>query len=93
VAPFWHALNILRQFLNGIGPKAPFGAPLRSWIRGELSSVVRDYLSAESLRRRGIYNQRFVAQIIREDSEGRKDHALLIWRLLCNELWLRTFFD
>ena len=73
-------------------PKAPFGAPLRAWIRGGLSDMVRDYLSPESLRRRGIYNSTFVNQAIEEDRNGKTDNAHLIWRLLCNELWLRTFF-
>lgn len=74
-------------------PKAPFGAPLRSWIRGELREMVDDCLSPKTLRRRGIYDPKFVAQAIEDDRTGREDNAHLIWRLLCNELWFRTFFD
>jgi asparagine synthase (glutamine-hydrolysing) len=74
-------------------PKAPFGAPLRSWIRGALAEMVGDYLSADSLRRRGIYNPAFVAKAIEDDRSGRKDNSHLIWRMLCNEVWLRTFFS
>lgn len=73
-------------------PKAPFGAPLRAWIRGPLSEMVRDLLSVECLKRRGIYNPQFVKGAIERDLQGTEDNAHLIWRLLCNELWCRTFF-
>lgn len=74
-------------------PKAPFGSPLRSWIRGPLAEMVRDVLSAESIRRRGLYNSDFVWEKIRNDLDGREDNAHLIWTLLCNEIWFRKFFD
>ena len=73
-------------------PKAPFGAPLRSWIRGGLSEMIHDLLSVECLNRRGIYDSKFIWQLIENDRAGREDNSHLIWRLLCNELWLRTFF-
>lgn len=73
-------------------PKAPFGAPLRSWIRGGLSEMIEDLLSVSSLKRRGIYDPKFVWQLIENDRAGREDNSHLIWRLLCNELWLRAFF-
>jgi asparagine synthase (glutamine-hydrolysing) len=73
-------------------PKAPFGAPLRSWIRGPLSEMIADYLSPASLKRRGIYNAQFVWDKIQKDRNGMEDNAHLIWSLLCNEIWIRTFF-
>jgi asparagine synthase (glutamine-hydrolysing) len=73
-------------------PKAPFGAPLRSWIRRDLAPMVGDLLSEQSLQKRGIYNPRFIAQAIENDRRGKEDNAHLIWQLLCNELWFRTFF-
>jgi len=72
-------------------PKAPFGAPLRSWMRGALSEMVSDLLSESNLRKRGLYNPAAVRRIVQEDKEGRADNAHLIWRLLCNEVWMETF--
>jgi asparagine synthase (glutamine-hydrolysing) len=72
-------------------PKAPFGAPLRAWIRGSLSEMVREYLSPACLKSRGIYNPASIHQLIEDDRLGREDNAHVIWRLLCNELWLREF--
>ncbi|MGH7496837.1 MAG: asparagine synthase (glutamine-hydrolyzing) [bacterium] len=73
--------------------KAPFGAPLRSWIRGPLAEMIGDYLSPGSLQRRDIYNPQTVWRKIQNDRKGTEDNAHLIWTLLCNEIWLRTFFD
>jgi asparagine synthase (glutamine-hydrolysing) len=74
-------------------PKAPFGAPLRSWIRGALSEMIGDYLSPTSLKQRGVYNPEFVWKKIENDKNGLEDNAHLIWTLLCNEIWFRTFFN
>lgn len=74
-------------------PKAPFGAPLRAWIRGPLSEMIEDYLSPYTLKKRGIYNPQFVWKKIQNDKKGIEDNAHLIWTLLCNEIWLRTFFS
>jgi asparagine synthase (glutamine-hydrolysing) len=74
-------------------PKAPFGSPLRSWVRGPLSTMIADLLSAESLRARGLYDPEYVADLIARDKQGLEDNAHQIWTLLTNEIWFRTFFQ
>lgn len=74
-------------------PKAPFGVPLRSWIRRDLREMVDDLLTPSNLKKRGLYNADYVAQIIRQDREGKEDHSLLIWQVLTSEIWFRSFFD
>ena len=74
-------------------PKAPFGSPLRSWIRGPLSAMVNDYLLSESLEKRNLYNQNYVKRLIDLDREGKEDNSHIIWTLLTNEIWFRTFFE
>ncbi|HMJ90275.1 MAG TPA: asparagine synthase (glutamine-hydrolyzing) [Candidatus Acidoferrum sp.] len=73
-------------------PKAPFNAPLRAWIRGPLVSMVDDLLSAESLRSRALWDADYVRRRIQNDRCGREDNGMLIWTLLTQELWFRTFF-
>ncbi len=73
-------------------PKAPFGSPLRSWIRRDLTVMVNDYLSAERLKRQGIFRPEFVREKILLDRSGKEDNSFLIWWLLCNQVWLDTFF-
>ena len=74
-------------------PKAPFNAPLRSWIRGSLAGMVDEVLSETSLRRRGVVDPRYARQLIERDRRGVEDNGMLIWTLLTRELWFRTFFD
>jgi asparagine synthase (glutamine-hydrolysing) len=74
-------------------PKAPFSAPLRAWLKGPLTEMIGDILSEESLKKRGIYNYAFVAKLIERNRKGIEDNSQLIWRLLTNEIWFRTFFD
>ena len=73
-------------------PKAPFGSPLRSWIKDPLKKMVDDYLLSENSRSKEIYNHDFLQQLIKEDREGKSDNAILIWQFLTNEIWFRTFF-
>lgn len=73
-------------------PKAPFGSPLRSWIRGSLREMVDDYLSPERISKRGLYNPKTIAEKIRLDRLGIEDNAHLIWQLLTMEIWFETFF-
>lgn len=74
-------------------PKAPFGSPLRSWIRGPLSEMVGDLLSEAAVRARGLYNPSVVTELIEADRRGEEDNAHVIWTLLTNEIWFRTFFE
>jgi asparagine synthase (glutamine-hydrolysing) len=74
-------------------PKAPFGAPLRSWLRGDLNVMLKDLLSEESLKRRGYFEPVAIHRMIRENEEGREDHAHRLWGLLTFELWHRIFVD
>ena len=74
-------------------PKAGFGGPVRSWIRGPLSEYVRDKLSAPAVGKRGLVSGEAVQKIIREERSGEQDNALNIWALLLLELWCERFLD
>lgn len=73
-------------------PKAPFSAPMRGWLRNELKEMVNDILSYDSIKARGMYNPTFVGKLIKENESGHQDNSQLIWRLMVNETWFRTFF-
>lgn len=74
-------------------PKASFGAPIRSWISGELKPMVDDLLSFENIKRRGIFNPIFVQDLIQKDRNGIEDNAYRIYQLITMELWFRQFVD
>lgn len=74
-------------------PKASFGAPIRSWISNELRPMVDELLSEENIKKRKLFNYRFVKKLIDEDRRGASDNAYRIYQLLTVELWLRQFTD
>lgn len=72
-------------------PKTGFGAPLRHWLRYELRELVDDILSADTLRGRGLFDPKAVANLVADDRAGRVDAAYTILGLVCIEIWCRGF--
>lgn len=72
-------------------PKASFGAPIRSWISGELSEQVNDLLSERNVKNRGIFNSKYVSMLIDQNRKGLVDNAYQIYQLLTIELWMQKF--
>ena len=74
-------------------PKASFGAPIRSWISGDLRFMVDEYLSEENINKRGVFNYSYIKKIIDDDRKGIVDNAYRIYQLLTIELWFQEFID
>ncbi|MEO6304401.1 MAG: asparagine synthase (glutamine-hydrolyzing) [Bacteroidia bacterium] len=73
-------------------PKAPFSAPMRGWLKNELKEMVNDILSYETIKARGVFNPEYVQKLISNNQKGIEDNSQLIWRLMVNEIWFKTFF-
>ena len=73
--------------------KAGFGAPIRSWLVGDLKGMVHDLLAPSAVQARGLFEPKEVARLSRANEMGQEDNALRIWALLTLELWYRTFID
>ena len=71
-------------------PKASFSAPLRAWVQGPLSEVIRDLLVGGELVETGLIRQAALARLIKDDQAGREDRSKQIWQLLTLELWYRN---
>ena len=74
-------------------PKAGFGAPLRSWLVGDLRPMVDDLLSTDAVRARGLFRADEVQRLITANDAGSEDNALRLWALLTLELWQREYMD
>ncbi len=74
-------------------PKASFGAPIRSWISGDLRPLVDELLSEKNIKRRGFFNYPFIKKMIDDDRKGVRDNAYQLYQLLTLELWFRQFVD
>lgn len=95
-----HTKVILRACMRGRipdvilnRPKAPFSAPIRSWLRRDLAGMVKEYLDSGQVKARGFLDHRVVHRIIDEHRRGREDHSLRIWALLTLEVWSQEFID
>src|SRR5689334_21942825 len=91
---------VLKRALEGVLPKeviwrrkAGFGAPIRSWLRGPLRPLIRDLLSEETVKRRGIFRADEVKRVIDANFSGREDYNLQVFQLLGLELWHQAFID
>jgi asparagine synthase (glutamine-hydrolysing) len=73
--------------------KEGFPIPIYQWLRTEANSLLRDYLSPETVQRRGLFNQDYVTKLLDEYQAGVGDHGHLLWGLLSVELWHRNFID
>jgi asparagine synthase (glutamine-hydrolysing) len=74
-------------------PKTGFGAPLRRWMRHELRPLLGDLLSADSLKRRGLFEPAAVQRLIAQNDSGQVDAAYTLLSLLSIEIWCRAYVD
>jgi asparagine synthase (glutamine-hydrolysing) len=91
---------LLRQLMRGRipdviinRPKHGFGVPLGSWMRGALGPILRDYLSLERLKARGIFDGKVVNDLVDEHISGTADNGQLLWPLLLFEMWKERWLD
>jgi asparagine synthase (glutamine-hydrolysing) len=68
-------------------PKMGFGVPIDSWLRGPLKALLLDYLSAERLKKEGLFNQNVLNQKIHEHLNGQCNHHYRLWAILMWEMW------
>jgi len=91
---------MLKKAMQGIVPdqiisrrKAGFGAPIRSWLNGELKPMVDELLSDQVIRSRGYFQPNAIRRLIDQDRSGIEYNSNHIWQLLTLELWHRAFID
>jgi len=91
---------ILRKAMDGMvpaeilrRPKAGFGAPIRSWLRGPMRELLRDLLSAGRLRKQGIFIPAAVHHLIDANERGEEDHAYVLWALLTFQMWSGQYLE
>lgn len=73
--------------------KQGFPIPMAEWFRTEARSFLRDNLSSETIRNRGLFNPTYVEQLIRDNESGRMSYGPQLWALLNVELWYQLFID
>ena len=91
---------LFKKAMEGVLPnsliwrrKAPFSAPIRSWLRKDLGQLTSELLSEESISNRGYFNPGVIQQMVKEHQNEMQDHSLRIWALLTLEIWHQIFID
>ena len=70
-------------------PKGLFSAPLRAWIRRDLSDMVEDLVAGGTLVTSGLVDKQMVRTMVDDDRRGAADRSKEIWQLLTLEIWYR----
>jgi asparagine synthase (glutamine-hydrolysing) len=70
-------------------PKQGFGVPLASWFRGPLKERVRNAVLGPTLAATGMFNQRYLQELVDHHQSGLRDYSAPLWTLLMFEAFLR----
>jgi len=74
-------------------PKMGFAVPLARWFRGPLRTRVRDALLGERLADTGIFDRRYLQQLVDQHQSGQRDFSAPLWTLLMFDAFLRNVAD
>jgi asparagine synthase (glutamine-hydrolysing) len=75
------------------GRKQGFSIPNAAWLRHDLQPLVRDMLSAERLRRQGLFRPEAVGPLVDRHASGREDLSRQLWSLLVFSLWYERWVE
>ena len=62
--------------------KMGFAVPLTEWFRGPLRDRVKDAVLSDSMKQSGIFNMKYINQLVSQHQSGMRDHSAPLWSLL-----------
>lgn len=68
-------------------PKTGFTPPVYSWLKGECLEILQDYLCESAIKKSGLFNETFVADLKKAFLSNKLHYSQIIWRLLQFQLW------
>jgi asparagine synthase (glutamine-hydrolysing) len=72
-------------------PKLPQTIPLATWFRGPLKEMLYSYLSADRLKRDGLFRPDVVRTLLDRHMAGASEYTFLLWSLLVFHVWEDVF--
>jgi asparagine synthase (glutamine-hydrolysing) len=69
--------------------KMGFSVPLASWFRGPLRERIRESILGRNLMESGMFDQKFLTQLVDQHQSGRRDNSAALWTLLMYEAFQR----
>ena len=86
--------GILKKAVKGIIPddiisrkKQGFDVPVGAWIRRGKNNFFLEALMDSELRKRGVFEYRYVESLMRLHLEGKRDYGFLLWNLFNLSVW------
>lgn len=71
-------------------PKAGFGIPLGTWLRGPLREWAGDLLASTRLRREGFLDPEVVGRLWAQHLSGKQERQYELWDVLMFQSWLES---
>ncbi len=94
---------IFKKTMEGVLPdtiiyrkdKLGHSIPLKNWIRDDrkVKEMVLDYVSGDTLRRRGLFRPEHIAALTNDHMAKRRNNSHRLWTLAVLEMWLRHNLD
>ncbi|OCQ20171.1 asparagine synthase (glutamine-hydrolyzing) [Pseudoalteromonas luteoviolacea] len=91
---------LMKRLLQGKVPdqiiakkKLGLNPPMGIWLKRDLAPLLEEYLSKSVIEKRGIFDYKYVQQIIDEFTTNRKDRSLNLWAMVVLEEWFRQYLD
>lgn len=89
---------VLRELMRGKlppavleRPKEGFDIPAHRWFRGPLRPLAEEVLSADNVRRTGLFHAEAVERILRDHLRRRANNGYQLWGLLTLLLWMKRW--
>ena len=70
--------------------KKGFSIPLAAWLRGPLRDAVKEAVLGKRLEETGIFNRRYLEQLVSQHHAGSADHSVALWSLMMFDAFLRV---
>ena len=86
----WAAKVLPQEIVNR--PKWGFRVPLTQWFRGNLRSMLHDYLLAKDGLCGNYGHRPAIAALLESHQNGKTDAHLNLWTLLSTEIWYRDVY-
>jgi asparagine synthase (glutamine-hydrolysing) len=86
---------LLRQAMRGIvpdrildAPKAGFGVPYSTWLKGPLAKLLKEVLFSDTVRNSNYFNNYMLEKKINEHLSGKRNNGFMLWKALLLGLWI-----
>ena len=91
---------ILKRAMKGILPdsiltrsKEGFSIPMKNWLRRELQPLMRELLSPDRVKRRGLFDAAEVSKLMDDHVAGRENYAHTLFPLMVFERWASEYIS